>query len=341
MLSDSVKDRIGGAMLGLAIGDALGRPPEGLTPYEVALQYGFVNGFYTPKSGNGGPGSYGMYAQTALVSLMSLADKKDVGRELLSVKEKKLARGWPTSLLAATDKISTGSASHLAGDKELRDGSFLTRALAVGINHSMLKSDDDALKVDVRNVVAITHAKKQALLAGLAIACLARDIIQREDPKINATQLFDSDLSYLAKLTDAVKTLEDGFKQEDRGPDLMWQRLMFTRRCLQSRMDPSSFVGKNGPGKTFQEALSAIIFFFMRTPDDYTTSVCGAVSHGGESALIGSGVAGLIGSYAGTGAFPEDARTALENEQGIIRGWHEMCDLFNETDTKGTEPVGI
>ena len=44
-----MKDRIRGAIVGVAIGDALGMPVEGLSPKTISDCYGWINSYRTPK----------------------------------------------------------------------------------------------------------------------------------------------------------------------------------------------------------------------------------------------------------------------------------------------------
>ena len=48
-------DRVAGMLLGVAIGDALGRPSEGMIPSRRKRSHGEVRGYHRHRRGGGGP----------------------------------------------------------------------------------------------------------------------------------------------------------------------------------------------------------------------------------------------------------------------------------------------
>ena len=75
----TLQDRARGSFLGLAVGDALGRPSEGKTPDEIASKWGRVTDFLSDDQGGSDDTEYALFSSTLL-----LKHKRDLNSAIIA-----------------------------------------------------------------------------------------------------------------------------------------------------------------------------------------------------------------------------------------------------------------
>lgn len=113
MTDVSRRDRIVGVLVGVACGDALGRPVEGLSSAEVAGQYGRVTEMYADGTNDAGAGTVTAHARGALAVARSLAADRPVDDP--SGDGDRLAAAAPCGVLAEPSDRTPATAS-VVGD---------------------------------------------------------------------------------------------------------------------------------------------------------------------------------------------------------------------------------
>ena len=170
-----------GALVGVAVGDALGMPGQTLTRGEILARYGRISGFVAPFAGH--PVSHGLLAgqvtddteQTMLLAERLIADQgrfnpQEWARALLDWERRVKARGLrdllgPSSK-AALAALLAGVPVTETGLKGTTNGAAM-RIVPVGI---ATPPDERALVARVEAACQVTHATGEAIGAASAVA---------------------------------------------------------------------------------------------------------------------------------------------------------------------------
>lgn len=113
-----VRDRARGAIAGLAIGDAIGRPVEGLSAAEIQAQYGRVEGYLIDEPAGSDDTEYALLTAKTLHRAGLGATRFDFAetwrRDILPQKDSFVGAGF--SEMAAIDNLRRGIQPPLSGD---------------------------------------------------------------------------------------------------------------------------------------------------------------------------------------------------------------------------------
>ena len=174
-------DRALGALIGVALGDALGMPTQTMSRAEIALAYGRIDGFVAPMPDH--PVSFGLQAamvtddteQTLLLARRLIADRggfdeaawvADLLRWETGIRARGLRDLLGPSSKAALEALTAGMDPAATGVLGTTNGAAM-RIAPVGI----ATAPDVALLVArVEAVSRVTHATGEALAAASAVA---------------------------------------------------------------------------------------------------------------------------------------------------------------------------
>jgi ADP-ribosylglycohydrolase len=180
MTGDANQDRILGAMLGMAIGDAFGMPVAGLSPTTIVDFYGDVTGYLPRKFPDGeeiGAGEITDETEIALCIIESVtAGQGEIDVENIGIRMAYLARSASRRWLSVetADALDGRSEQHefqlpIVDDEQV-GADILARGIAIGLLHSMGQLDEERFRSDIAAVTRITHGSPLALSAVEAVA---------------------------------------------------------------------------------------------------------------------------------------------------------------------------
>jgi ADP-ribosylglycohydrolase len=312
-MREELLDRFKGAFLGLAFGDALGAPAEGMSPYDTQKRFQLIDGYMKHPSGLA-PGCYSAPTQLAMVVAKALADggcKIDtaiLAKVHLAAAAKN--RGWHADTLSSIDRHKSGTPYDQCGSAST-DGEFLPKAIPLGLVAAVKGIDDEPLMRGCNNVIGFTHKGASQPLAAFAIAKVVRECARRgldgASSLADPYELYQSDSSLFAKLVADVRSME----AKESAEGVVAERLQFARRSLQSGAKLDAFVGRNGNSRNFLEAMSFAVFCFMRSSDD--RNMVKAVASWGRASALNAGLVGAMqGSYSGVGFLRTDDINDME-----------------------------
>lgn len=192
MAGDATQDRILGAILGFAIGDAFGMPVAGLSAATIADCYGPIRA-YQGRSFNDGtqvqPGEITDDTELALCIIESItAAHGDIDVENIGMRMAWLTRGdsrkWldPTTLAALEGPSEESNYRLPLHDDEHVSADILARGMPVGLLHSMGPMNEDLLRSDVETITRITHGSPLALTLVEAVARLVAAAARGDRP---------------------------------------------------------------------------------------------------------------------------------------------------------------
>lgn len=183
MANPDLHDRAMAAMIGVAIGDALGMPSQTLTRAEIMASYGRITGFVAPYPDH--PVSHGLRAgeitddmeQTLLLAQRLIADRGGVdarawAQALLDWEADVKARGsqdllGPSSKLAL-EALMSGVPASESGRTGTTNGAAM-RIVPVGI---ATPPDLAHILARVEAACQVTHATGEAIAAAAAVAMI-------------------------------------------------------------------------------------------------------------------------------------------------------------------------
>jgi poly(ADP-ribose) glycohydrolase ARH3 len=327
MKKDVVSDRFTGSLLGLAIGDALGAPMDGLSPYDIHRYFGSVDAFFEPRDGKREAGTFTRHTQCTMI--MTSAICGSVGKSLREnippafADAAKNARDWDAETRFAAERASKGLPFDQCGSISAT-GSFLPRAIPMGLAAGARNISDEALLKGCEVATSFTHRGRGQALAAFVIAKVVRDCIRRDaagsDEMPDPYGLYRSNQSLLSRIVLFCRS------QDDADGLSIADRLDFTRKKLNTDATVEEFVGKHGNGDNFAEALCFSLFCFFRNYDEMA-AVKRAASCGRAASLNASIVGGLVGAYCGTPFIPKDMYDDLEGSPTIVERSSRLFDV--------------
>ncbi|MCA9126141.1 MAG: ADP-ribosylglycohydrolase family protein [Planctomycetales bacterium] len=281
------RDQIHGALIGAAVGDALGFPRKGMARRAALARYGrrplrfsWLGGIYTPDTH-----LMLMSAQALLNSRSDLRNFRRAYRMRLSWYPLSLpiGCGWATLGSALKCwlvrlKINTGVNS----EDNAPGASIVFCSLAMhGTGHRITKWADET--------VVITRSNVQARDAAMVLGALA------EAASLNKPEKFDPNavlgvLIETSQLDKTKKKLEElkPFLEQSRCPAAVARH----------------FGWSDGISSSFSKTVVMAAYCFLRYPTNYRRAVEAAIRLGGDTSTMGAIVGGLVGAHAGVKAVP-------------------------------------
>jgi len=326
-------DRYRGALLGSAVGDALGRPVEGSPPADIKARHGQIREFMPWRGWNGGPvGTFTDDTQLTLWTARATLDSGDehpatFGRTLVGRLD--AIRGIGGATRQAIVRHRDGRDWWQAGVPSAGNGVAMRVAplgLAFGDDLATLRRET------ARNAV-VTHADRLAVASGIvqayAVARLTRTAPGTLDPK-----------TFLAELVDVLHGFDDAGAVERRhsaGPDRV--RLVDRIAELADMLDlaPSEAFARTYNGAFVLESLPAAIWAFLANADDPEEAIVVAVNGGYDADTVAAMAGAMAGAYHGEAGLPDrwlDDLEAVSDIRAIADRLHR--DFVTGTPTTTT-----
>ena len=305
-----ILERMAGCLVGTAIGDALGAPANGLSPYAVSFRFQRIDGFYGSLGRE--PGQYGSVTCRAIATAASIAKDGRFSKETFAKAQvdfmRRNAAKWSPD--EGEQSLLHGDNSALLGTDTL-DPAFLTRAIPIGMAFSKNENGDREMSDAVKVATNLTSSIKRASLCGFVVAKAVKEIIRNGHLLTKRSEAYDSGNSFLSRLQGICMNHESKWEQGENA-DTLWKRLLSVRRFLQSDMSTEAFVGTHGNGNSCLEAVPFALFCFLREPDDFR-SVNVAASMGGAASLNAAMVGAFVGACVGAPSIPERLKGSVEH----------------------------
>lgn len=307
-------DKFRGALLGLAIGDALGMPADGMTPYGVIRSFQSLDGFFRRPDRGMDAGQYTSNAQMALVLAKAMTLPAGTGgasEHYLSMKSPKELR---PRVRKSLDRLRAGLGEQSPACGASAD--FLPRVIPMGLWAATSKASAGGLLRACRDAAQPTHSDKKAIIASYAVARVVMESVAKSKDINSPYRLYEAGDSLLSRIASVVRDAESRLPPGEAPDDLFWMRLRDVMSMLLSHKSPLEAAAMFGAGEDARDVVPVALFCFLRAPDDYK-SCMEAANLGGLSSLRASLVGGMVGAFAGEGAFPLGLRDAVENSSRI------------------------
>jgi len=321
-------DRFAGALLGAAVGDALGAATQGLTSRDVLELYGEVNSLPEPSParghGDGGPPSLllavagtlvpdGVLDPARVAEALARSVRRDDAPGLAGFARNLLERGLPWHE-AGEGQAEGAPAVHALPIALLRAGSFRRLKLEAGI------------------LAAITHPHPAAIAAAIAQACAVARVLHVPPGSLDV-------LSFPRAISLALAGMEPergGKLRSARPPATVGRRLGADLPALLLRRAPIAEMQEGlGNGPAAHEVVSFAMGCFLRSPGDFSESVLPAVNQGGDARAVAAMTGALCGAYVGASGIPGRLLDRLPR-RGVLAETAEALLALARRDVQGT-----
>ncbi|HET7038131.1 MAG TPA: ADP-ribosylglycohydrolase family protein [Thermomicrobiaceae bacterium] len=321
------KDRFLGCLLGLAVGDALGMPVEGLTQDEIVARHGWLED-YQPRLGPDGEidvpaGEFTGDTETALCLLESLVssngylDLELAGARLLRLYHDDARRFLGrTTLAALAHAEETGEFQRGASGDWPPGVGAASRIAPVALMQALGHFNPEVFTREVLRAGLITHSAPEALNGALAVAYGIRLLVNGEIPPellLEEVAAFIDEDEVARALRRAARLARDG---GERARDLANLREI-------------------GGGPHVAEAVAAAFYAFRAHPEDFRAAVLTALNGGGDADSIAAITGALAGAHLGATAIPAELVDGLEGRMyllmaapGLYRAAQRRAGLF-------------
>lgn len=182
-MARATEDQFIGALLGLAIGDALGRPLIGMTADAIAERYGAITGYPSDQPEQDGPPPGVITDETevtlciveSLTTNDGLIDPENINTRLGFLTLGDSRRWMPENVIAGIQQAEATGGLVVPGSDDHVDLSVAVRGVPIGLLHAVDIEDEVSLTADAALVTRLTHggAEQAALTTMVARAVRA------------------------------------------------------------------------------------------------------------------------------------------------------------------------
>lgn len=314
MSGDARGDHFRGALLGVAVGDALGAPYEGSAPRDPERLSSWAGRVpfalrYTDDT------HMTLGTARSLIERGGRFDGEHMAHVFAAAYRNEPWRGYgpgPPKIFALIEQGEPWdrAASELFdGDGSFGNGAAM-RAAPIGLLHCHdLERADEVARAAAR----ITHDHPLGI-DGAAVQACAVALLASMDGA--AAAAFDRG-AFFAGLRAHARTQ-------------VFTRVLESAERLAPDAPPRQVIDELGHGIEAHRSVPTAIYSFLRTPHSFAEAVCFAVALGGDSDTIASMTGALSGAFLGAAAIPAPWRDGVENASLLCDLADELCRLADE-----------
>jgi len=300
-------DRILGALLGTAVGDALGMPIEGLSHQNVRTYYKGIKEYRDDdQRGDLDAGQWTDDTQMTFALVRALTETSDPGDWPSAVAEayvtlRSEARRWGPTSQTAIDRLAGGTAPETAGVPDRPTDGAAMRAAPLGAWWAATGADRETAFPPIREVLAVTHRHPAALAAGWGQAAAVRVLLRLDKPAA-----FDR-IAFWEELIDATAWAEDRLGEDHRVTDRL--------RSLDGIIDSFPLDLRDAcDGVTVRadEAWPFACAMVARRPHLLENTLLSGINVGGDADTTGAMMGAQLGALHGWAAIPAEWKEGLE-----------------------------
>ena len=317
--------RFVGAIVGFAVGDALGMPVQFLTRDQIKRYYGKpIATFYKAHPGHASDflpaGAYTDDTQMMLASAECLIEccKNDPARQadaLLSWYLNSEPHRTPM-------RANLRACKHLSAGRSWSKSGVFSGGCGAAVRMPPLglffhRRPEALIRAAVDNCM-ITHTEPRARASSVAVACLAARLVQANEKSSPGEQVLET--------ADRVSQFD-----QDMAAMLRW----VTQIC---HLPPEEALFEIGTSSDAIEAIPAAVYCFLKHPRNFSSAVLPAVNAGDASDSIAALAGCFVGAYSGIDAIPRQWVLEVENSDVLIGVAESLAELACRED--GMAPAG-
>ena len=305
-------DSIAGALLGTAVGDALGMPVEGLSHANVRTYYKGIKEYRDDdQRGDLDAGQWTDDTQMTFALARVLAahpeapDRWPEAAAEAYVALRPEARRWGETTTTAVDRLAEGASPTASGVPDRPTDGAAMRAAPLGAWWAARDADRDEAFAAIRPVLAVTHRHPVALVAGWGQAAAVRQLLPETPDTLSREAFWDG-------LLDATRWAEARLEADDR----VSRRLA----ALTDRLDAFPLDLRDacdGVGVRADEAWPYACAMVARRPHLLENTLLSGINVGGDADTTGAMMGAMLGALHGWAAVPDEWREGLEDAERL------------------------
>ncbi len=323
-----LQDRYRAAVLGFAIGDALGFPLRGLPPSGLTRLSGVAEDFAGRPRGRFAKGQFSDDTQMMLAVAEAVAHERRVDGRVAAAH---LSWLWqegvilqpPTSATDAAQQLLAGTPWMSAGaPMGVRDPSCLSRGLVLGL---WSESSPPRLAHDAQVLTVITHKDPLCIAASSAFA---RAVQLGLSGEALSPQMFCEEVARAAAPSD--QELADEIFYLPRVLSWDSERALLALRRI--GVPPSQFDFAHGLPAHVTPVLLTALYAVLKVPSDFREALSLVLRCGGEVDIATAITASVLGASMGTDALPARLRKNVLYAEALVEAADRLFDarLFRE-----------
>ncbi|MFE2234704.1 ADP-ribosylglycohydrolase family protein [Streptomyces sp. NPDC059442] len=316
------RERARGALLGLAVGDALGAPAENMRPSEIRSRWGRIEGFVTDRPAGTDDTEYAIFSGLLLArhgSALTVRQAEHAWHQWIADQDEGPFRGAGFSERGTLENLRRGLAAPISAQhRHAWSDGLAMRAAPFGVfaagrpaEAARLVAVDGSVSHDGEGIYG-----GQAVAAGVAAAMGGASV----------TSVIAAALSVVPMDSWTARSLRRAVVAAQRvQPDALTRE-----RTVRSAV----VIGGYPWTDLAPEAVGLAFGAFAAARGDFRTSVLTAVNMGRDADTTAAVAGALAGASAGVSAIPEEWATAIGPVTGSclpsMRGYHvlDIADLL-------------
>ena len=318
-----------GAMLGLAVGDAMGSAIDRKTLEQICADYG-PNGLLGYDLANG-YAEVSSYTQLAAFSanalLLGLTRRQVQNRSIPLVRyvgvalrewsrsqqystpernycwlssepELKRRRCMDTRMLDALSRETLGTPDEPVYRND--SPSALTEVIPAALLGSILEMESDEVDLLAAQMVALTHGDPQTFISGAVLAHMICTLSKQPDIALDAL------------LQDTVDAISLQFSRQYGGCAHIWELFQMAQIFAASDTVTSVDAMERLGCRTAPEVLAGVLYCLLTCNGDFDAAMITAVNHSGRSAAVAAITGTILGLQSGEDTLPDFYMESLE-----------------------------
>jgi len=318
-------------MLGVAVGDALGRAGESHSAETTARFYGGPLRSYKPWSGwtSGPVGTITDDTQMTMCIAESIVatggvDPVDIGRRFVDWLD--YGRGVGRTCVEACLRMRRGSEWFDSGVDSAGNGAAM-RTAPIGLLHHR---DFQKLRLDATLACIITHSHPTAIASAVAMSAGVAFCLAQEPASFDP----NSFIEFVVGCIDGIEVIDIPERRHGGIRTTLAKRLAELPGLL-NKPDTRAVYEYLYNGAFVLESLPTAIYAFMRHYHDFEATLFAAVDAGYDCDTSGSMACALSGALLGHVQIPSQWMEELEFRDELIRladRLHDLSDTSEDSD---------
>ena len=308
------QDTIKGALLGTAVGDALGMPIEGMSHQNVRTYYKGIKEYRDDEyHGDLTAGQWTDDTQFTFALVRAMTDSAVADWPLLAgrvaeayVALRPEARRWGPTSSAAIDRLAEGTSWEESGDDAQPTNGAAMRAAPLGAWWAASEAAKEEAFDLIRPILEITHRHPASIAAGVGQAFAVRQALRHTLDAFEQT-------AFWTALIEMTAWVEQRLHQLGRPHDtsVSGRLRTLTDHLDEFPLDLQEYCGDTSARA--DESWPFAVAMFARNPGLQEASLLSALNVGGDADTVGAMVGALLGALNGWTAFPAAWREGLED----------------------------
>ncbi|MEV5812976.1 ADP-ribosylglycohydrolase family protein [Streptomyces mutabilis] len=324
-----LRERARGALLGLAVGDALGAPAENMKPSEIRARWGRITGYVVQKPAGTDDTEYAIFSGLLLArygSALTPAHVETAWHEWIADREEGPFRGAGFSERGTLENLRRGLAAPISAQ------------------HRHAWSDGLAMRAAPHGVFAAGRPAEAARLVAIDGS------VSHDGEGIHGGQAVAAGVAaaMAGASTDAVVASALAVVPEDSWTARCLRRAMTAAHLGERAVRSAVVIGGYPWTDLAPEAVALAFGAYAAADGDFTDAVLTAVNMGRDADTTAAVAGALAGAARGVAAIPAEWASAIGPARGsclpAMAGHHvlEVADLLTRAadEVRGTRPGG-